>query len=119
MGFREHLESVCQAVDGAVVCSVMGFDGIAIDTYEVETGDVDIQSLLIEYGSILSQVRTAADVMRAGAVSEISISTERLMTVARLVTNEYFMVLAMKPDANYGKARYVLRITAPKVKQEL
>jgi len=37
----------------------------------------------------------------------------------RLVSPEYFLVLAMKPEGNYGKGRYVLRITAPKVKAEL
>ena len=37
----------------------------------------------------------------------------------RMVTQEYFLVLALKPEGNYGKGRYVLRITAPKVKAEL
>jgi hypothetical protein len=35
------------------------------------------------------------------------------------VTPEYFLVLGLKPSGNYGKARYVLRITAPRVKTEL
>jgi len=33
MGFREHLQEICKGVEGAVACSVMGFDGIAIDTH--------------------------------------------------------------------------------------
>ena len=44
---------------------------------------------------------------------------KKLLTIARLVSPEYFMVLAMKPEGNYGKARYLLRVTAPKVKSEL
>ena len=36
MGFREHLEAVVNAVDGSVACSVMGFVGIAVDTYQPE-----------------------------------------------------------------------------------
>ena len=32
MGFREHLEGVVSSVSGSVACSLMGFDGIAVDT---------------------------------------------------------------------------------------
>jgi hypothetical protein len=39
--------------------------------------------------------------------------------VARLVSPEYFIVVALKPDGNFGKARYLLRITAPKLRSEL
>jgi hypothetical protein len=39
--------------------------------------------------------------------------------VARLVSPEYFMVVALQPDGNFGKARYMLRVTAPKLLAEL
>jgi hypothetical protein len=39
--------------------------------------------------------------------------------VARLVSPEYFMVVALKPDGNFGKARFMLRVTAPKLLAEL
>jgi hypothetical protein len=29
------------------------------------------------------------------------------------------MVVALKPDGNFGKARYMLRITAPRLRSEL
>ena len=57
--------------------------------------------------------------MKTGGVEELSINTERVMTVMRLVSNDYFLVLALKPSGNYGKGRYVLRVTAPKLKAEL
>jgi predicted regulator of Ras-like GTPase activity (Roadblock/LC7/MglB family) len=118
MGFREHLEGVCQSVDGAVAASVMGVDGIEIDTHIVGDGDVDIKALLIEYSTILKSIRDAAEVHQAGGVAEFCVSTEKILTVARQITPEYFMVVALKPDGNYGKARYQLRVTAPKVKTE-
>jgi len=122
MGFREHLEEMVHSVDGAVAASVMGFDGIAIDTVDVSangTGDVDIQTMLVEYTNILSQLRQAAEVLESGKVTELSIGTEKLTTLARALTDEYFAVLAVAPEANLGKARYVLRINAPKIKAEL
>jgi predicted regulator of Ras-like GTPase activity (Roadblock/LC7/MglB family) len=120
MSFRTHLEQVISQVDGAIACSVMGFDGMAIDTQQVkEVEGLDLSAMLIEYGSILSQLKQAATSLQAGNVSEISINTERLITIARMLTPEYYVVLALTPEGNYGKGRYALRIAAPKVKAEL
>jgi predicted regulator of Ras-like GTPase activity (Roadblock/LC7/MglB family) len=120
MSFREHLEVVFKELPGAVACSVMGIDGIEIDTQVAEGGeeDADIKSLLIELSTLMKSVREAAEVHRAGGIQEFSVNTDKLITVARLISPEYLMVIAMKADANYGKARYLLRVTAPKVKQE-
>jgi hypothetical protein len=52
-------------------------------------------------------------------VTELSVQSERLLVVARLVSPEYFMVVALKPDGNFGKARFMLRVTAPKLLAEL
>lgn len=119
MAFREHLEDVCKNVGGALACSVMGMDGIEIDTHVVADAGVDVKSLLIEYSTILKNVRDAAELHQAGGINEFSVNTDRILTVARLVSPEYFMVVALKPDGNYGKARYLLRVTAPKVRAEL
>src|SRR5512132_2545673 len=119
MGFREHLEEVVRNVDGAVACSLMGVDGIEVDTHVDGGGDLDLKSLLVEYSGVLRSAREAAEAHQAGGVDEISISTERLRAVVRVVTPEYFMVVALAPSANVGKARYLLRVTAPKLKAEL
>jgi predicted regulator of Ras-like GTPase activity (Roadblock/LC7/MglB family) len=120
MSFREHLQGVCQSVEGAVACSLMGVDGIEVDTHLTGGGGVaDLKSLLVEYSSVFRSAREAAEAHEAGGVSEFSINTDKLVTVARMVSPDYFMVVALKPEGNYGKARYLLRITAPKVKSEL
>ena len=104
-----------------MACSLMGMDGIEVMTHvaAAEGPDFDLRSLLVEYSSIMRGLREVADAHRAGALSEMSVSTDRLVTVARLVSPDYFMVLALLPEGNYGKARYLLRIAAPKVKAEL
>ena len=123
MSFREHLQDVCKSVDGAVACSLMGVDGIEVDTHLAggggDGGELDLKSLLVEYSGVFRSARDAADVHQAGGISEVSINTDKLVTVARLVSPDYFMVVALKPEGNYGKARYLLRITAPKVRSEL
>ena len=119
MGFREHLQEVVRSVDGAVACALMGIDGIEVDTHVVDEGDFDVRSLLVEYSTLLHGAREAAQTHQAGDVAELCIQTDRLITVARLVSPEYFMVVALRPDGNFGKARYMLRVTAPKLGAEL
>jgi predicted regulator of Ras-like GTPase activity (Roadblock/LC7/MglB family) len=120
MAFLAHLEAVVNQVPGALACSVMGFDGIPVETHQSDDAvEMDLQSSWVEYANMLSQIRGAAEGLRTGAVSEVAVSSERVITLMRLVSPEYFLVLAMKPEGNYGKGRYVLRITAPKVKAEL
>ena len=119
MSFREHLEEVCRSVDGAVACSLMGVDGIEVDTHVKEGGGIDVKSLLVEYSGVLRSAREAAEAHEAGGVAEIAISTDKLQAVVRIVSPEYFMVVALTPDGNIGKARYLLRVTAPKLRAEL
>jgi predicted regulator of Ras-like GTPase activity (Roadblock/LC7/MglB family) len=120
MSFRAHLESVVNQVDGALACSVMGFDGISVETYQKdEAGELELNGAWVEYANLLTQLKNAADVLKTGAVTELSVNSEKVLTIIRLVSPEYFLVLALKAEGNYGKGRYVLRITAPKVRAEL
>ena len=119
MSFREHLEDICRNVDGAVACSLMGVDGIEVDTHVADGGEVDLKSLLVEYSGVLRSAKEAAEAHEAGGVAEIAIATDKLLAIVRTVSPEYFMVVALTPDGNFGKARYLLRVTAPKLRSEL
>jgi predicted regulator of Ras-like GTPase activity (Roadblock/LC7/MglB family) len=112
MSFRDDLEGICGRVEGAFAASVMGFDGIAVETVEraPPAGEsIEVETLLIEYSSILSQVRQAAESLQMGKASEVSIRTERMVAIARLLSADYFAVVALGPDGNVGRARYELR----------
>ncbi len=120
MSFREHLQDVCEHVEGAVACSLMAVDGIEVETHlAVDDAAMDLRTLLVEYSGLFRSAADAAASNQAGGLDELSVSTDRLTAVARAVTNEYFIVVALRPGGNHGKARYLLRVTAPKVKAEL
>jgi len=119
MAFREHLESICRSCEGALACSLMGVDGIEVDTHVEGGGDVDVKSLLVEYSGLFRSAREAAEAHAAGGITELFIETEKVLTVARLISPEYYMVVALSPGGNLGKARYLLRVTAPRLRAEL
>lgn len=119
MSFREHLASVCQNVDGAIACTLMGVDGIEVDSHVEGGAEIDVKSLLVEYSGVFRAAHEAAQAHLAGGVCEVAISTEKVLAVLRQVTPEYFMLLALTPGGNLGKARFLLRVTAPKLRAEL
>ena len=119
MPFKQHLEAVCGQVEGAVACSIMGFNGLPVDTFRVSEPGLDLDGLWVEYSSLFSQIQRAAESMQGGLVKEVAIHTDRLTTLARMINAEYFLVLALAPDGNVGKGRFALRIIAPQVAPEL
>ena len=124
MGFREHLEAVVSSVNGSVACSLVGFDGIAVDTHQPEARAadavaIDLSAALTEYGNLLSQLKSTALTLKTGAIGEMSVNTEKVITIMRMVNQDYYVVLALLPDGNYGKGRYALRLAAPKLAKEL
>ena len=120
MAFLPVLEDVVRSVDGALACSVMGFDGIAVESFQLDgASDLDVQSTLVEYAAVLGQVKNAAQLLKTGAVNEVSINSDQVLTIMRLVTDDYCVVLALSSRGNYGKGRYALRIAAPRIRSEL
>lgn len=120
--FQERLKQVVDNVEGSVACVLMGFDGISLDTYvasDSNSKDLNIQDVGLEYSVVLKQIRNTADLLESGNVQEVAITSEKLTTLVRVLNDEYFVALALRPGGNYGKGRYLLRIVAPGLSQEL
>ena len=63
MSFRAHLDQLLKDVDGSVACSVMGFDGIAVETAQSQDPGLDLSAMLVEYGNILGKLKEAANLV--------------------------------------------------------
>jgi predicted regulator of Ras-like GTPase activity (Roadblock/LC7/MglB family) len=117
--FRENLSKVVENVEGGVASLLMGFDGIAVETYAKPSASLDINTVGMEFSFILTQVRKAAEVLEVGGVQEVAIRAEGLSIIIRVLNNDYFLALALGPGGNFGKGRYLLRMVAPKLQTEL
>lgn len=119
--FREHLQHVVDNVPGALAGVLMGYDGIAVDSYagaQAASG-ADIQTVGMEFSFVLSQIKKAAEALEVGTPNEVVIRAQNLTILTRTVSNEYFLAIALRPEGNSGKGRFMLRITAPKMQAEL
>jgi predicted regulator of Ras-like GTPase activity (Roadblock/LC7/MglB family) len=116
--FADLLASVVSRMPGLVGVTVMGFDGIAIES-QAGREPGDWQSAFIEMGSVASQLQRISENMGTGAVEELVVKTGTMTTVLRPLTSEYFVGVTLSPGANTGKARYLLRLVGPKLAAEL
>lgn len=121
MSFRELVERVVKEVPGCVNCTILGFDGIAIDSAESLEPIEGISSsdATIEYANLVTQIRAAALGLQSGTVEDVCIKSEKMTTILRPLTEEYLVAATLAPNALIGKARYLLRLVDPLLRTEL
>ena len=120
--FRENIKNLVEKLDAGVAAVLMGFDGISVDSYAKAGYDgalPDIQTLAMEFAHLISQARRTLQSLDAGALEEFTLRTDTLMLVVRVLTQEYFLACAVLPTGNLGKARYLMRVSAPALRADL
>ena len=104
--FREVLAAILENVDGALAISLIGLDGIAIES--IKNPAVPLEVLAAEFGGFIRSLRLSNTELNTGEVLQFSLTTEKYITFLSAVTPDYFIILVMKPDGNYGRARFEL-----------
>ncbi len=112
--FNETLREIVEGTEGGVAGLLMGFDGIPVDSWAREDAELDITTVGMELSMVLKDIRRAAEQLEAGGAREVAIQAEKLTAVVRMLNGDYFVALALTPDGNLGKGRFLLRIAAPK-----
>jgi predicted regulator of Ras-like GTPase activity (Roadblock/LC7/MglB family) len=115
--FREVLTSIIERVEGAVAASIVGLDGIAIDS--INRDGIPLEILAAELGGFVKSIRVANTDLDTGEVLQFSLVTEKSITFLSLVTPEYFILLVLTPDGNYGRARFELAKAKLQLRDEL
>ncbi|HNS97128.1 MAG TPA: hypothetical protein PLJ27_10660 [Polyangiaceae bacterium] len=119
--FVEALKEVVENTDGAVASLLMDVEGIPVESYIKEGMAIpfDIEVVGAEFSVIVKSVQRTVESLEAGETRELSVQSERVITLIRVLTHEYFVALALEPTGNIGKGRYMLRVQAPKLLADL
>lgn len=112
MSLRETLTMMLEQVDGAYSVMLMGYDCIAIDEIHQGAADFDVQTMAVEYGTVIKEIRRTIEVVGAGAMEEITITTAHSRMIIRVLSDEFFAAFVLPKSGNLGKARYLLRAKA-------
>ena len=120
--FRENIKKLVERLDGGVAAVLMGFDGISVDSFAKSGYDgalPDIQTLAMEFAHLIAQARRTLQSLDAGPLEEFTLRAESLTLVVRVLNQEYFLACAVLPNGSVGKARYLMRMTAPALRADL
>jgi predicted regulator of Ras-like GTPase activity (Roadblock/LC7/MglB family) len=107
MIFDDILKEIVERSEGVQGAVIMGMDGIAIGERIVDP-DCSIQTVGIEYASAIKSIQNASRSLSAGQVQEVSINTQSNVFILRLITDEYFIAVALGHEGNHGKAKSVI-----------
>ena len=119
--FAETLREVVDTTEGAVASLVMDVEGIPLESYLKEglPPPYDVEVVGAEFSVIVKSVQRTVESLEAGGARELSVQAEKMTTLIRVLTKEYFLALTMAPGGNLGKGRFMLRLAAPKILKEL
>lgn len=117
--FKDALRDVVERTEGGIAGLLMGFDGIPVEQYLKSGAALDVESVGMEYSVILTQISKAAEQLDSGSAREVSIKADQQTTLIRLLNDEYFVAVTLAPHGNLGKARFLLRMLAPRLQEEL
>ena len=75
---------------------------------------------MLRYDSPVQLIhRQVMDDLEVGGLREVVVRADNLVVLVYVLNSEYFLACAIKPEANTGKARYLLRLMAPQIQSEL
>jgi len=117
MSFREILQNLVLGTEGALGALVVGLDGIPVDEFSVGS-DLDIQSMTVEYTALIKEIEKGSQAAHLGSTKEVTVMADQAMIMLRRLNDDYFIVLIIKPQGNFGKGRFLLRMSAPRLLKE-
>lgn len=116
--FDAALDQVVTRVPEIRFVTLTDTEGIEVARKSVRT-DKSAQTLATEYTTVLRTVVGMAKEHGLGALRELQIGTEKTTALLMAVTNEYYLVALLEPDAITGRARFHLRLAGLELEREL
>ncbi len=119
MSFLEILKDLTEGVKGGVASTIMGMDGLSVEQYVSPGPGYDVDAVAVEYGKVIYEIKKASALLNLGTVEEVLVSTAGKDVLLRVVSDEYYIAFVLDGNANFGKARYLLRKAASKAMKEI
>lgn len=117
--FREALQSVVDGTDGGLAGLLMDFEGIPLESYARDDAPFDIEIVGAEVSVVVKAIQRATEMLDAGDTKEVAFKSAKMVTLIRVINENYFVALTLSPEGNMGKGRFLLRVLAPRLNEEL
>ncbi len=117
--FKEALQGVVEGTDGGVAGLLMDFEGIPLESFSREDSVFDIEAVGAEVSVVVKAIQRATEMLEAGDTKEVAFKSAKMITLIRVINENYFIALTLSPEGNLGKGRFMLRVAAPRLAEEL
>lgn len=108
--FKPMLEAIIERTEGSLGALIMGIDGIAVEKVLGEAGnEANLDVAAAEFTSLVRSSQRAGSDIGLGKLKELVISLDKAIILMRLLSRDYFVVLALSPEGNLGRGRFELR----------
>lgn len=108
--FKSLLETIMERTEGSLGALIMGLDGISVEKVLGDAGaEANLDVAAAEFTSLVRSAQRAGNDTGLGNLRELMISLDQAVVVMRLLSRDYFVVLALSPEGNIGRGRFELR----------
>jgi predicted regulator of Ras-like GTPase activity (Roadblock/LC7/MglB family) len=108
--FRETLREIQEKTEGVLGVAIMGADGIPVEQiWQPEGAELNLDVAVAEFTTLLKNARRASEDLGLSRLREMSVFCDNAYFVMRVINENYFIVLAIDPEGNFGRGRYELR----------
>ena len=115
MDLRDLLARTAAGAPGVKAISLLGFDGIAVETLVAGAGDGAPEDTVVwelELADLMKAARRVTHRLGWAPASDIVLEAGDLTLLARPVSADYFLMLVLDSAANVTRAGYELRQAA-------
>ncbi len=115
MNFQEVLAKVAECT-GVSLAAIADMDGIPVQTWGGSPGLSE--ELIAEYSTFLREIATANRELQLGELEQVTVTAERSTLLVTAITGNYYLMTVVGREGNPGKARFVSRAAACRLRQE-
>ncbi len=116
--FANILQHLVEKVPGATSAVFAAWDGESVDFFG-DLPPLDIQLIGAHWGLVLSQTEERCGAARIGHVQGALVESERATTLLERVTDQYYVVLQLKPASPLGSALVELKRSVLAIRGEM
>ena len=108
--FKQLLVNILERTEGSLGALIMGTDGIAVEKVLGEAGEeANLDVAAAEFTTLVRSAQRTGSDTGLGNLQELVVVVDKAAVLIRLLSREYFVVLALKPTGNLGRGRFELR----------
>src|SRR5215470_8067886 len=106
--FLEQLSSISDRIGGVLALSLVAKDGLPVESVASDP-DLDLEVLAAELTAQARAISENHRELNVGEVQQLAVVTDRVTLMVSAVTPDYYLLLVLGADGNYGRARFELK----------